>query len=245
MGFLDFISGGLANQPQYTPQNLDPGTLALIQQEAQRGSLSPDQIQAMELQGTSPTMENATGGAVANQQSTLGGGGGPEVSAALNGRAQRLYNAQYGELRNQAAAQAPLMQAGYMNNATNALQQQQNVSNANNTNAMQAVANQNAMRSKVIGQLFSGAGSFAGTMAAGRPSGPGVDSTTQNMMDQMNQNPGPQMPEMAPQFSSEPPGLGVNTDMGYGSPGTDGNGYYGNKNQAPGYGLGVTYLQGG
>ena len=232
MGFLDFISGGLANQPQYTPTPLDPNTLALIQQEAARGGLSPDQITSQELQGTSPTMENATGGAIAQQQSTLGGSGGPQVGEALNNRAARLYNSQYNELQNQAKAQAPLMQAGYMNNATNALQGQQNVANANNTNAMQAIANQNAMRSKVIGQLFGGAGSFAGTMAASggsnyAPQTPPIqNSNGQGVSNNGYEGYGSPGSESFSSYHSNSIGM-PSSYGGYGSPGQAGNGYYG------------------
>ena len=265
---INFLSGGLTEQPSYDPVTVSQGTQDIINQETAQGNLSQQQLAQMELQGTSATMPSATGGAVANQQTTLGGAGDSAVGSALDARANRLYDSQYNQLNAQAIAAAPAMQGGMMNNASQALQAQQNIGNQINAQQMEVQANQAALRSKVISQLFSGAGAFAGTAAAGGAGG--ANAGTQAMMNNMNDpnsgfTPGyaQDNPAGGTNYTSDPnaqynltgdtssvntPGLGVPMNnfssgtgpYGYGNPGQDGNGYYGNTPPNIGYGLGVS-----
>lgn len=265
---LNFFSGGLTEQPAYNPVPLDAGTDSIINQETAQGNLSPQQLEQMELQGTSPTMPSATGGAVANQQTTLGGAGDASVGSALDARANRLYDSQYNQLNAQAVANAPAMQGGMMNNASQALQAQQNIGNQINAQQMQVIANQNALRSKVVGQLFSGAGAFAGGMMGGRQAAAmqGIQGSLNNMNDPNSGfTPGyaQDNPAGGTNYSSDPnaaynltgdassagaPSLDVPMNnfssgtgpYGYGNPGQDGNGYYGNTPPNIGYGLGFS-----
>lgn len=236
------LTGGLTDQPDWTPTQLDPYTTALINQENAQGNQSLDQIKQQELNGTSATMPSATGGAVGQQQASLGGSGVDAATAtALNDRANRLYSSQYNQLENQATASAPGRQAQLVNQAAGGLQSQQNVNDALNQMQMQVTAQKNAMRNQIIGQVLSGAGSFAGTYAGMKPTNQ-LDTSTQTMMNQMNGTPGPQTPELGSGLNGTAPNLGVPMNN-FGSPGQDGNGYYGEpppgNNQ--GYGLGVSY----
>lgn len=160
--FLNVLTGGLNQHPDWDPANLDPGTASIIQQQADLGHLSQPEIVERQLYGTNPTMDAATGGAIAQQQAAMGGND-PSVATALNDRASRMYDSQYNQLHNAAVAGAPAKQGAFMNQAANALQQQQNINDALNRQQMEVTANKTAMRNQVIKQIFGGAGQFAGT----------------------------------------------------------------------------------
>lgn len=274
MGLLDtlgfggnlpnIVTGGLTDEPQWYPQNLDPTTQALIGQMGAEGNLTPQQIEAMLLQGTNAQMQApATGGQVAVQQQTLGGPQDAAVTQALNDRANRLYASSYNQLQNAAAAQAPLTHARLQNQASGAYQAQQNVNDELNRQQMQVTLNQWSMRDKIIGQLFQGAGNAAGTYAgmnAGMGSQNAFNNQLQGQLQGMNQSftsdPNSPYNLMGDPSSTNPAGsLGVDTSMdgnGYSgmTPPGSGQGYNGNmpiggyQNTMPGtqsgYGLGIS-----
>ena len=156
------LTGGATDRPDWTPTNLDQGTVDLINQELAQGNLTPAQIAAQSLQGTQKTMGSAVGGAVGQQQSALGGASDDATTAALNDRANRLYAAQYNQLQNAAIAGAPARQGQLQSQAMNALQQQQNVNDQLNQMQMQVTLNKEAVRNNIIGQLFGGFGNYVG-----------------------------------------------------------------------------------
>lgn len=261
MGNLgNLATGGLAQQAEYNPVYLDPYTRAVIGDQAAEGAQTQEQIIQNELYGTNPNAPNATGGAVHQQQAAMGGTADPNVEAALNNRAGRLYDAQYNQLKAAATANAPAIQGNLINQGVKGLQGIQDVGNQINAQQMQVIANQNSLRNQVVSQLFGAAGQFAGTMAAARGGG-GVGGALASQMGQMNSdsNFNPQTPDMTYGRSGQAPGLGVNYGM-------DGNGYYGetppssnpslldrppgstgygmNTNNM-GYGLGYSYNGGG
>lgn len=250
----NILTGGATQNPDWNPSNLDAGTNAIISQQAAEGNLSNQDLINKQLAGTSSTMPSATGGAVAQQQAGLGGSDNAAVTAALNDRANRLYSSQYEQLQNQAAAGAPVQRAHMMNQAANALQQQQNVNDQLNRQQMAVTLQKEGMRNQIIGQLFQGGGAMAGTMAAKGS----MPKELQGQFDAMNSpdnpsNPGnytsdPSQPHnltgdwQTPQSQSL--GTGYENGFQYNPPGTDGNGYYGHQWMAPGnsgYGLGMTY----
>ena len=261
MGNLgNLATGGLAEQPNYTPVYLDPYTNQVINNEANEGNLTQQQIIQKELYGTNPNAPNATGGAVHQQQAAMGGKVDPNVEAALNNRAGRLYDAQYNQLKAAATANAPAVQGQLVNQATQGLQAQQNVGNQINAQQMQVIANQNSLRNQVISQLFGAGGQAAGTFAAAQGGG-GLGAALASQSAQMNWDPNfnPQTPEMNYGGGGQSPGLGVNYGM-------DGNGYYGEappsgnpslldrpngttgygmNTNGMGYGLGYSYQGGG
>lgn len=250
----NILTGGLTDQPQWNPVNLDPDTVNLINNMNQRGQASAQDVANQTMAGTSPTMPNATGGAVAQQQATLGGDADPSVTQALNDRANRMYAAQYNQLQNQALAAAPGRQGAYQNAAAQALQAQQNVNDELNRQQMAVTQQQWAMRNQVVGQLFSGAGAMFGALAAGK-AGSNAGSafaqaingpiTNTNMPSYTSDYNSPYNLTGDPTFLAPGYGLGVDTGMGtegmaqglnsqygqgpigYGYPGQDGNGYYG------------------
>lgn len=163
-GIGNLLTGGTNQKPPYNPVYLDPGTESVINQEAAQGNQSQAQITANELNGTNPTLGNVTGAgtAVGYQQAALGGDADPNVAAALNNRASRMYDAQYNQLAQQAKFNAPAIQGQLASQAANSLQANQNIENQINTNQLDAITKQNMIRQQVIGSLFGGAGSFAG-----------------------------------------------------------------------------------
>ena len=261
----NLVTGGLADAPQYNPVYLTGPTQAVIQDEAANGGLTQQQIIDRELYGTDTTAPNATAGAVGQQQAALGGTADPNVAAALNNRASRLYDSQYNQLQAQAKAAAPIIQGNLTTQAVKGLQTRQDVANQINSEQMQVLANQNALRDQVVSQLFGAGGQFAGTLAAANR-GSALSPQTQGDINYMNS--GQMTPDYASTnvmgesgYQSDPnapynltgqqssygaPRLGVNKSMGtgpygYGNPGEDGNGYYGNTPPNIGYGLGVSF----
>lgn len=230
------FTGGLTDQPDWTPAMLDPGTQSIINQQYQQAQMTPQQLEAMQLQGTSPTMgAPATGGAVAQQQNALGGSDNQAVSQALNDRANRLYSSQFNQLQNQAAANVPGLQGRLTNQGANAEQQAQNVNDQLNQMQMQVTAHKNAMRNQVIGQILGGAGSFAGTYA-GMQGGRGANPM--NGLNAAQESPGnPSNPGNYQSDYNQPYNLTgdpnyMNTPNYLSGVGQDGNGYLGEP--APG-----------
>lgn len=250
-GLPDLLTGGLAYQPDYNPTYLDPYTNEVIGNEAAEGNETQQQIIDKELYGTSSTGPNATGGTVAQQQAAMGGQTDPNVTAALNNRAGRLYDSQYNQLKAQATANAPAIQGQLINQGVGALQQQQDVGNQINDTQMQVIANQNALRNQVISQLFGAGGQFAGTMAGMKDQGPGwknnPGSAGSQNFDQSVLDSNAQAPSDAQFYNQGTPGIPGQVNpigtgpYGYGNPGQDGNGYYGNTPPNIGYGLGRSY----
>lgn len=243
------LSGGLADQPNYNPTYLDPYTNEVINQETAEGGQTQQQIIQKELYGTDPRAPNATGGAVAQQQASQGGQPDPNVTAALNNRAGRLYDSQYNQLQAQATANAPAIQGQLVNQGVQGLQAQQDVGNKINETQMQVIANQNALRNQVVSQLLGGGGQFAGTLAGSGAfsSNSGMNPQTSLALNSMNNDPNlnPQAPELNSGMQSIPDSQAYN--LGIQSPIRDGNGYYGETPNTPsltgggGYGLGYSY----
>lgn len=189
MSIWDVLSGGLSNPAQLAVADLDPTTMALIDQQVSQGQASQDQIIQNELHGTSATMPSATGGAVAQQQSALGGADNAAVTQALNNRASRLYASQYGQLQGTATAQAPILKSKLMAQGIQGLQDQQNIANEISRQQMQAQVQQQQIRNQVIGQLFGGAGKFAGMYAAAGGFGGGNGENIEQEENQYSGNP--------------------------------------------------------
>lgn len=273
--FPNIITGGLTDQPDWNPAQLDAGTNGIIADQAREGQMTPEQITAQQLYGTSATMaQPATGGAVAQQQASLGGADNTAVTQALNDRANRIYSSQYNQLQNAAAAGAPVRQGQLMAQSAHALQAQQNVNDQLNRQQMAVTLQKQGMRNQIIGQILSGAGSFAGTYAGmngGKGAGQAFASQMQGELNNTNMPAYTSDPNAPYNLTGDPsaqnPGYGLGVDqsmgsvpnqglgpLGYGYPGQDGNGYYGEPwlqqkqpplrnmygNQTGGYGLGVS-----
>lgn len=157
------LTGGLTDaSPDWMPAQLDAGSQSIIDQQLQDSHLSDQEILNRQLNGTSQTMPDATGGQVAVQQNTLGGAADPSVSKALNDRANRLYSSQYNQLQNQAISNIPVMRGRLMGQAGNALEEQQKINDALNRYQTDVTMQKENYRNQLIGNLFGGAGSFAG-----------------------------------------------------------------------------------
>lgn len=173
------ILGGAAQRsaPGYQNANLDPGTAALIQQQASHSNEDPSQLTSEQMRGVNNP--NDVTGALAQSQRINGAlGGDNSLSAALAQRANNLYGFNENQVGNQVAAYTPMMQANLLNTAS---------SNLNKNAAMQGgfyqrQAQQNLdasnARNSVISSLMGGAGQIGGAMAGKYSNSPASAATT-------------------------------------------------------------------
>ena len=145
-------------------------------------------------------------------------------------------------MRNAAVAGAPATQGRLMGQASNALQQQQNVNDELNRQQMAVTLQKWGMRNQIIGQLFGGAGNFAGTyagMQGGRGAASAFNDQLQGKLSGMNAptyqgDPNSYNLGVGEAQPTSPYGLGVDTSMMRPEPGM---GYYGMTSPGEGQGF--------
>jgi len=245
-GLLYNQFGNLGNElfsnPDWTPAPLDANTAGIINEQYARGNLSDQDLVNLQLQGTNPTMAPATGGAVGQQQATLGGVDAPAVTQALNDRANRLYAGQYNQLKNQAIANAPNIHGNLLSQGANALLQQQAINNELNRQQVAVTLQKEAMRNQIVANLMGGAGSFTGGYMG------------RNAMKNSGNGPSPQYSgdENSPNFMGPPRPTPMNGGQAWSGPDYEMNGRSSNlpsdsqqwglgPSTINGYGTGMTY----